>query len=77
MSEQFGAVRAVQIIQYNIPIHVGFTLNRFQLGQDGQTPYSRTWGQKNKSAIIAFGETVLCQHSNHDNQKIPIRLETQ
>eukprot|EP00971_Amphidinium_carterae_P059903 1184947-Amphidinium_carterae.2 len=57
--------------------HVGFTHNRFQLGQDGQTPYSRTWGQKYKSAIIAFGETVLCQHHHHDNQKIPIRLEPQ
>eukprot|EP00971_Amphidinium_carterae_P095088 1881406-Amphidinium_carterae.3 len=45
--------------------------------QDGQTPYLRTWGQKYKSAIIAFGETVLCQRSLHDNQKIPIRLEPQ
>eukprot|EP00971_Amphidinium_carterae_P215229 4271614-Amphidinium_carterae.3 len=43
--------------------HAGFTYNRFQPCQDGQTPYSRTWGQMYKSAIIAFGETLLCQHS--------------
>eukprot|EP00971_Amphidinium_carterae_P103237 2043458-Amphidinium_carterae.6 len=50
--------------------HVGFTHNIFQLGQDGQAPYSRTWDQKYKSAIIAFGKTVLCQHNHHDKQKI-------
>eukprot|EP00971_Amphidinium_carterae_P272564 5410066-Amphidinium_carterae.1 len=37
--------------------HAEFTHNRFHLDQDGQTPHSRTWGQKYKSAIIAFGET--------------------
>eukprot|EP00971_Amphidinium_carterae_P351953 6492355-Amphidinium_carterae.3 len=26
--------------------HVGFIYNRFQIGQDGQSPYSRNWGQK-------------------------------
>eukprot|EP00971_Amphidinium_carterae_P270990 5377630-Amphidinium_carterae.3 len=52
--------------QYGIPI-----------SQDGQSPYSRNWGKKYKSANIAFGETVLCQHNVHENQKLPQRLEPQ
>eukprot|EP00971_Amphidinium_carterae_P202600 4019991-Amphidinium_carterae.1 len=77
MSEQFGI--PISEISADHPIfpwmfkHVGFIHNRFQIGQDGQTPYSRTWSQKYKSAIIAFGETVLCQHRHHDDQKIPVR----
>eukprot|EP00971_Amphidinium_carterae_P241324 4791715-Amphidinium_carterae.1 len=55
--------------------HAGFIHNRFQLDQDGQTPYSRIRGQKYKSTFIACGEAVLCQHSHHENQKIPIKLE--
>eukprot|EP00971_Amphidinium_carterae_P027944 550377-Amphidinium_carterae.1 len=27
--------------------------------------------------MIAFGETVLCQHHHRQNQKIPVRLEPQ
>eukprot|EP00971_Amphidinium_carterae_P224469 4452961-Amphidinium_carterae.5 len=49
----------------------------FGLPINGQTPYSRTWGQKYKSAIFAFGETVPRQHSNHDNHKSPVRLGPQ
>eukprot|EP00971_Amphidinium_carterae_P351317 6492049-Amphidinium_carterae.3 len=82
MSEQFGI--PINEITTDHPIfpwmvkHVGFIYNRFQLGQDGQTPYKpRTWSQKYKSAIIAFGETVLCQHHHHGNQKIPVTSEGQ
>eukprot|EP00971_Amphidinium_carterae_P245712 4879616-Amphidinium_carterae.4 len=42
--------------------HVGFIYNRLQIGQDGQSPYSKNQGQKYKSPIIAFGETVLCSY---------------
>eukprot|EP00971_Amphidinium_carterae_P348665 6490618-Amphidinium_carterae.2 len=81
MSEQFG-IPISEITKDHLIVpwmvkHVGFTHNRFQLGQDGQTPYSRTWGQKYKSAIIAFGETVLYQHHHPQNQKTPVRLEPQ
>eukprot|EP00971_Amphidinium_carterae_P141884 2810534-Amphidinium_carterae.2 len=81
MSEQFGI--PISEITTDRPIfpwmvkHVGILQDKFQLGQNGQPPYSRTWGQKYKSAINAFGETLQCQDCHHDNQKIPVRLEPQ
>eukprot|EP00971_Amphidinium_carterae_P021486 423625-Amphidinium_carterae.6 len=34
-------------------------------------------GSEDKSAIIAIGETMLCQHNFHETQKLPQRLEPQ
>eukprot|EP00971_Amphidinium_carterae_P264664 5249960-Amphidinium_carterae.4 len=81
LSEQYGI--PVSEIITDHPVfpwmvkHIGLIYNRFQIGQDGQSPYSRNWGQKCKSAIIAFGVTVLCQHNFHESQKLPQRLEPQ
>eukprot|EP00971_Amphidinium_carterae_P349201 6490894-Amphidinium_carterae.1 len=61
--------------QYGIPVSEITTDH--PIGEDSQSPYSKSWGQKYKSAIIAFGETVLCQHNAHENQKLPQRLEPQ
>eukprot|EP00971_Amphidinium_carterae_P074900 1480092-Amphidinium_carterae.2 len=58
LSEQYGI--PVSEITTDHPVfswmvkHVGFNYNRFQIGQDGKLPYSRNWGQKYKSAIIAI-----------------------
>eukprot|EP00971_Amphidinium_carterae_P318460 6329817-Amphidinium_carterae.1 len=73
MSEQYGV--PINDINTTHPAfiwmvkHCSLLHNRYRVGQDGKTPYERTWNQKCKSTIIAFGETVLIQHQEHANQK--------
>eukprot|EP00971_Amphidinium_carterae_P138899 2752827-Amphidinium_carterae.5 len=81
MSEQYGV--SINDIKPNHPVfiwtvkHCAFLRNCYQIGQDGKSPYERTRGQKYKSAIIAFGKTVLLQHQEPKNQKVPKRLQPQ
>eukprot|EP00971_Amphidinium_carterae_P038666 760198-Amphidinium_carterae.2 len=62
---------------YGIPIGditTNHPISPWMVKHDGKSPYSRNWGQKYKSASIAFGETVLCQHNVHGSHQ---RLEPQ
>ena len=42
-------------------LHVCFCYNRFQVGEDGKTPYSRTRGKDFDRSMVEFGERVLYQ----------------
>ena len=38
--------------------HAAFTLNRFMLNDDGQTPFRRRWQRDFLTGMAEFGETV-------------------
>ena len=45
--------------------HTAFCHNRFQVGEDGKTPYSRSRGKEYDKAMVQFGERVLYNITNN------------
>ena len=47
-------------------LHAGFCHNRFQIGEDGATPYRRTKGRDFDRKLVEFGECVHYKKTQYD-----------